>query len=64
MTSATSSAGTSRMWTEYSRGTMSWPGYWLPNTNMVRYVPTTGIDWMIPCAMRSPVPDSRSSGRE
>jgi len=28
------------------------------------YVPTTGIDSMIPWAMRRPVPDNRSSGSE
>ena len=55
---------TTEMCNEYSRGTMSWPGYSPPNTNMLMYVPTTGMDSMMPWAMRSPVPDSRSSGSE
>ena len=28
------------------------------------YVPTTGIDFMRPSAIRMPVPESRSSGSE
>ncbi len=40
------------------------PGNSPPNTSIARYVPTTGTAWMMPSVMRSPVPDSRSSGSE
>ncbi len=52
------------MWKTYSRGMISCPGNWPPKTKNWKYVPTTGIDSMMPCAVRSPVPESRSSGSE
>ncbi len=58
------SPGSSRMWTGYSRETMSSPGNSPPKRKNDRYVPTIGIDRIAPWAKRMPVPDSRSSGRE
>ena len=43
---------------------ISVPGNSEPNTANATQVPTTGMDSMIACAMRSPVPESRSSGSE
>lgn len=52
------------MCSEYSREISSCPGYWPPKTKKLMYVPTTGTDSMMPWAILSPVPDSRSSGSE
>ena len=40
------------------------PGNSLPNSAHCVHVPITGTDSVMPDAMRSPVPDSRSSGSE
>ncbi len=43
---------------------MSSPGNSPPNRNVATYVPTSGTEMITPCRMRSPAPDSRSSGSE
>ncbi len=40
------------------------PGNSPPKTKNDMYVPTTGMESMMPWAIRSPVPESRSSGSE
>ncbi len=42
----------------------SLPGNSPPKMKNMRYVPTTGIDSMMPATMRTPTPESRSSGSE
>ena len=43
---------------------ISVPGNLPPKTRKAAQLPITGMDWMIASAIRSPVPESRSSGRE
>ena len=43
---------------------ISVPGNSPPNSAYAVQVPTTGMDSTIACAIRRPVPDSRSSGSE
>ena len=40
------------------------PGNSPPNAKKAKNEPTTGIAWMIACAIRIPVPERRSSGSE
>ena len=61
---ATSSAGPSRMWTEYRRPTMSLPGNSPPKTRYEIQVPTIGMPLTRPSMIRRPLPESRSSGSE
>ena len=56
--------GISSTWMMYSRGTMSFPGNCPPNRKNEMYVPTIGMPRITPSRIRSPVPDSRSSGSE
>jgi len=46
------------------RGINISPGKAPPKAKNERYVPTTGIDWIIACAILIPVPDNKSSGSE
>ena len=58
------SAGNSRTCTVNSRGMMASPGNGPSNTAKASQEPMTGMDCISPSAMRSPVPESRSSGSE
>ena len=52
------------MWITKNRVRMSLPGNSPPKTRNAIHAPTSGIDITTEYAMRSPVPDSRSSGSE
>jgi hypothetical protein len=56
--------GTSRMWVTKRRGMIASAGNSPPKMRNAIQVPITGTDRAIEYAIRSPVPDNRSSGSE
>ena len=58
-------SGTTSTWMMNRRGMIvPSPGKFPPKRNVARYEPTIGIDSTIENMIRSPVPDTRSSGSE
>ncbi len=63
VSSPTMTAGTISTWITNRRGMMSLLGNSPPNTRKALHGPMNGIERSTEYAMRSPVPESRSSGR-